>query len=271
MLLWASVSWAGCVLIAILLSAVLGPKAVPPDFSRGDQCEQLHPDSSVMETENTWSNVGYLFAGLLIFFRNIGTKRLIATIYGGSLIALAWLSGLYHAQPVSDLYRHLDVATIYWVLPFLLLYALHGMFAYTVSGGGWQPDKVIGVSLLILLLGLIIAIKSAVDSTILTLIFVTILVVLTVWILFFRRLVDPLWDIEKAVYSTVIGILLIASGLPRFFDGHGEFLGIDKFLCSETSIVQAHACWHLFSAATLLVGYNLFSRAFSDGGTVFPD
>ena len=28
---------------------------------------------------------------------------------------------------MSDLYRHLDVATIYWVLPLLLLYALHGM------------------------------------------------------------------------------------------------------------------------------------------------
>jgi hypothetical protein len=104
---------------------------------------------------------------------------------------------------------------------------------------------------------------------VLTLILVAILVALAAWILFARRLVHPLRTSEKAAYATLLTALLTASGIPRFFDGHGTLLGLDKFLCNEHSLIQAHATWHLCSAATLLVGYNLFSRAFSDDGTVF--
>jgi hypothetical protein len=271
MVLWASVTWAVCLLIAMILAAALGPRDVPKDFSRDDQCEELHAKSSVMEPENTWSNLGYLYAGLLIVFRNLGSKRLFNLIFGFAMVCLAWLSGLYHAQPVSTTYQHLDVSTIYWVLPLLIAYALHGTFVYKPSGASWTNVSIIGITVFIVALGTVLAFTSILDSTIFTLFLVAILMGLSLWVMFGKKLVKPLWDLEKAWYSTLLGFLLIGSGVFRLFDGNGQFLGIDKFGCLPKSPLQFHALWHVFSAATLLVGYNYLSRAFADEGTVFPD
>jgi hypothetical protein len=271
MVLWASATWAVCVLIAVILSTALGPKPEPGDFHRDDQCELLHPDSSVMEPENTWSNVGYLYAGLLIVFVNIKSNRYLNLIFGFSLVALAWLSGLYHAEPVSDTYRHLDVSTIYWVLPLLITYALYGILVYRPSGATLSTTTIIGFTVLIVAMGTFLAFTSVIDSTVLTMLLVLALVVIVGIVMLWLKLPKPLWDIEKVWYTTILGILLIGSGIFRLFDGTGTFLGIQKFGCLPHNPLQFHALWHLFSAATLLAGYNFFSRAFGDEGTVFPD
>ncbi len=263
-----------CLLIAIVLSQALGPKPIPPDlkapeYGRDDQCERLRTGSSVMEPENTWSNLGYLYAGFLILFRNLSPKRLFQALFGGSMVFLAWLSGLYHAQPVSALYRHLDVATIYWVLPLLIAYAAHGIFVYRFPDIGWGKTHIIGVGIIVVCLGTVLPFIGT-DSTMITLILISVLMILSVWTLAFKKLFYPLSDVERAFYGTGMLVLLLASGLFRFFDGRGEFLGLPKFFCSEGSPVQAHALWHICGALTLFLGFEFFSRAFSDEGNLLP-
>jgi hypothetical protein len=270
MVLWTGISFTAMLVVAIILSATLEPLTVREDFNRPDQCERLRAESSVMEPQNAWSNLGYLLGGLLILFRNIRTDRVFGFSFGVAMVALAWFSGLYHAQPVSDFLRHLDVATIYWVLPILIAYALHGAFVYKVSGVSWPTRHVLYTVGFLVVLGTSLAFAGGIDSTILTMVLVSILVGLTAYVMFFKKLVTPLRDTEKAAYTTLLLVLLLGSGVTRLFDGQGEFFGIEKFLCIPDGAIQAHASWHVLSALTLLLGYNLLSRTFSDDGTVFP-
>jgi len=274
MWLWSAVSWGVCLGIAILLTTQFDPHSIPdgataPAYGRSDQCEDLQTDSTVMEPENTWSNLGYLFAGFLIFFRNVGSKRIFGTMFGLSLILLAWFSGLYHAAPVNDTFRHLDVATIYWVLPILCTYALYGVTSYRITTGEWGSWHIVLICVFWILFGTTIAFGA--DSTYLTLLLILVLVAYTGRVMFWTRLFHPLGDIDKIAYTTVLGLLLVGCAVFRLFDGYGTFLGIEKFGCNGDSIFQFHAAWHICSAATLLIGYNFLARAFDDEGTIIPD
>jgi len=332
--LFALLATGACVLIAMISSAVLDHKPIPNTWiesptplpaclsippgtnpfppcskpGREDQCEKLDVNSSVMEVENTWSNMGYLFVGLMILFRNWTGKRLFAGIFGGSMICLAWLSGLYHAQPVFDLYRHMDVATIYWVLPLLIAYAFNGIFVYRVSDTRTESKGgIVMVSFLIFAAGSTIPFlvhPLNVDSTIMAGILIAVLMIAVVIVLLipFRFITDseflkkllPGWlfdwlcwplkilrlsekfskellDVEKAAYLTGLMLLLLPTFFFRLGDGRlGDFNEKKKLLCSETSPFQAHAGWHIFSALTLWLGFELFARAFSDEANLLP-
>ena len=58
------------------------------------------------------------------------------------------------------------------------------------------------------------------------------------------------------LWGSMLLILLVASVafFLRLNDGNG------KPLCAPNAWVQAHALWHIFSAVTLLLGYDLFAR-----------
>jgi hypothetical protein len=222
-----------------------------------------------MEPENTWSNLGYLYVGLLTLLRNLTRKRLFQALFGGSMVFLGWLSGLYHAQPVSSFYRHLDVATIYWVLPLLIAYGAYGIFVYRFPDIGWTNTSIVGIAVIIFCLGTALPFLGT-DSTTITVFLISILLLLATYTLFFKKLFYPLSDVEKAVYGTIMPFLLLLSAVCRFFDGRGKFLGINKFFCAEDSVVQGHALWHIFSGLTLFITYEFFARAFSDEGNMLP-
>ncbi|MEO8009857.1 MAG: hypothetical protein ABI728_15245, partial [Betaproteobacteria bacterium] len=166
--------------------------------------------------------------------------------------------------------RHLDIATIYWVLPILIVYAAHGVWVYKPSGASWTRATVIGVVTFIVALGTALPFFTKADSTWVTLLLILILLIFVAGVMFRMKLVHPFYDIDKAAYVTVLGLLLVSCVVFRFYDGQGTFLTIPK-RCSPDSAVQFHALWHVVSAVTLLVGYNLFSRAFDDEGTIIPD
>lgn len=111
--------------------------------------------------------------------------------------------------------------------------------------------------------------------------------------------------IANAIFRNIeMGLLLIGCALFRLFDGSDQVKscvdacnaafpgggialhkclapcsvpgdlfgsGIEKFGCKPDNAIQFHALWHIVSAATLLIGNNLFSRAFDDEGTIIPD
>ena len=232
-----------------------------------------------MEFENTWSNIGYLYVGLLILFRNATLSRLYPLCFGISMVALGLFSGLYHAQPAKDFYRHLDVATIYWVLPILSAYAVYGLFFRTPSvEDDSQAQRIRNIAMVIFLasLGTAFAFLSIISSDILAGGLILLVGVLMGFALFTGKTATPLNDGEKAYYITLSAVMLVSSGFCRLFDGrdcklvNNVTVCSDKLLCSEFSPVQAHALWHILSACALFLAFEFFARVFQDGSRVIP-
>jgi hypothetical protein len=258
------------------------------DLNRGDQCEALNfkPGTlagTVLEPENTWSNAGYLLAGMLIL---VCTKRPLGYLVGIQLCVLAALSGAYHATLQSNL-QILDVAGIYFILTALLFYILQAAF---VRGLSRAVEWIIaGVLSIVSFAGGVFMANNRTKvymfgSTTFTFTVVCALVVLCVYEMgrqgfYWGRsfLIWRLWTDEKStpldylkfwrmfsnstqsvdwnLRSYFIFFLLIgAPGIVcRLLDGDG------KPLCSAGSPIQAHSIWHTFGAATLLIGYDLFA------------
>jgi hypothetical protein len=258
------------------------------DLNRSDQCEQLNfkPGTlagAVLEPQNTWSNAFYLLAGMLIL---ACTKRPLGYLVGIQLCVLAVLSGAYHAT-LQDPTRTMDVAGIYFILTALLFYALQAAFVRGMSralewgiAGGLTIVSFVGSILMasnrsnVYLFG----------STTVTFTVVCALVVLCVyemgrkgfnlcravkiWKLWTRDDKSPLdylkvWrmfsnsnqSVDWNLQSYFLFFIFIGAPgiIARLNDGDG------KPFCSAGSPIQAHAIWHTFGAATLLIGYDLFA------------
>lgn len=279
--------WAGLVLVCVVLAfAFSGTEwGLPPADSSGtknwavddwreDQSETLRRGSFIREPENTWSNSAYLLAGLLVLFR---ARKPLPFAFGGQLCALSLTSGLYHAS-VLEPWQTLDIAGVYGALISLLAFCIDSM-AKGFLGLPGRPvlvwSLVPATAGLALLMACLRTKFILFDSTIGFVIIVGVLLVLIVitFVVTHRRpgrhvdfihgcgvVFDHVW--------VVTGFLLLAVGvglLCRLGDGAG------RFLSAPGSWLQAHAVWHVLSAAALLLTYELFARVAGDDQRVFCD
>jgi hypothetical protein len=108
-----------------------------------DQCEQLHDKTVIAERQNTWSNLAYLVAGIFVLVR---ARSAVGWLFGGNLVILAFMSGLYHATLDHGLPQVLDVAWVYAVL-FSLILKLSATFTQTSDLGrpSWYHWVIVGV------------------------------------------------------------------------------------------------------------------------------
>jgi hypothetical protein len=83
-----------------------------------DQCERPVSRSWMAEVHNTFSNVGYALAGVLILLR---VRSWAGHVFGFNLILLSIMSGLYHAT-LRGSPQALDVAWVYAALLSLSVY-----------------------------------------------------------------------------------------------------------------------------------------------------
>ena len=283
----------------------LNKQWTPPNgtANRGDQCEEisLTPGTStgtVLEHENTWSNAGYLLAGLLVLFC---TCRPLGYYVGAMLCVLAFLSGMYHGTLDPD-WQNWDVASIYFILWALLLYALQATLIsdrlfkkYFKSP--WDsvmewfiPLAVAGLSFRFAL-GMADLHKrvSLFGSTTVTFTFVTVLIVLCSFQMsrhFFRWGTSLcFWRLWTEPSDPPINLLFFWNmfwarvrgtdwHLRSYFWGFVVFGGIGvfcrlndgtltggkpKLLCHPGWLIQPHAVWHVFGAVALLLTYDLFA------------
>ena len=272
------------------------PQSVLSDGNRQDQCEQLNFKTgtmagTVLEVENTWSNAAYLLAGVLIL---VCTKRPLGYVVGVQLCVLALFSGMYHGT-LQDNWRTLDVAGIYFVLWALLLYGLQAALLPTRFDSMAPPWD----SLLEWGAGLILGVVSTYEayqmaehrsdvyffsSTTLTFTLVTALIVLCTfqmgrtgfdwwssvklvrlwtvkgsppadywkfWRMFWWHRQDTAWNHRS--YFWAFALIGVPGVVCRLLDGDG------RPFCSPGSPVQAHAIWHIFGAASLLLCFDLLA------------
>jgi hypothetical protein len=265
----AALKWAGGTLLGIIALCVVFLLGIDHQWQlvstfdqgdshkREDQCEALRDHSSVLEPQNTWSNVGYLFAGLLIVYRS---RKLRGIAAGGFLCATGITSGMYHAVSVNRTLQTLDVASIYWVLLALIGYAILSLeIHFRATERGMLVEKLlIAVPFVV---GSIVAVGGLMDSTVATLLLVAVLIVLMIAGCFQpSRQVRALSFREIAGY--VMGMIALGgfAAVCRLGDGEG------RVLCDPNGPVQFHALWHLFSAALLLLGYDYFTRVADQPG-----
>jgi hypothetical protein len=258
MLKWAGASLLGILALCLVFLATIDHKwPLVSTFegrdsqNREDQCEALHVDSVVLEPQNTWSNLGYLFAGLLVVYRS----RTLRGIGVGALLCVTGItSGLYHAVPVDRTLQTLDVASIYWLLLALIGYGILSLEIH-FHALGREPLVEKLLIAVALVAGAIVAVAGLLDSTIAVLILVAGLLVL-VGVGFFppSRQITPLTYREITGYLMGMLMLGIFAAVCRLGDGEG------RVLCDPHGPIQFHALWHLFSAALLLVAYDYFTR-----------
>jgi hypothetical protein len=280
-----------------------GDNASDPTKNRDDQCEALNvvPGTNagtILEPQNTWSNIGYLLAGLLILFCSY---RPMGKAIGLQLVILSLLSGYYHGTLQSDA-QLLDVASIYFALFALLFFGVQATFVRKPEGGSdWVLTGL--VTIVLFFAGYKMAENRTkvylFGSTTVAFTLVCAIIVIATWHMCRARFdwgsamkIWRLWSRDGArwydylmvwrmfyleqdaseserlnwtlrsyfwVFAAIGGLSLFC----RLNDGDG------KLLCSPGSPFQAHAIWHLTGAITLLATYDLFAWTSRWDFTVF--
>ena len=279
-LVGAGLTWICLVGIWIVLALALdGNLHWGPPNQRDDQCETLRASAFVREFQNTWSNVAYLAAGVLVLFH---ARHRLGFATGAAFCYVAFCSGMYHAS-VRDPWQLLDIAGVYWAMLALIVYGVHAIWERR-----WKlpaltsPPAILFKVAVTITIPLVLAHVMAKFRTEFLLFKSEIafgylaLALLFLMIVVLRALKDESLDQNLppgapngrplrhlffwiAMGTTAVGLVF------RLLDGK------DKPFCLPGNVFQAHAHWHVLSAGALLLAYDFFSRCAGDRGRIFGE
>lgn len=212
--------------------------------------------ASVREIQNTWSNLGYVLIGAAICLR---AASFIGRMLGFALVFLGWSSGIYHAS-IMPAWRLWDIIGMYWVTYALLAYGAVSLFRRRALTG-WGGNA----------LGFIVAMVAAAtavhrndwkllgvkpfDSTYVAVggfFLVGLLIVLSVW----RSTGSQRTRMLRWAIGSIAGIGIAATCQL------GDRVG--NFLFSPGAFIQAHAVWHVMTAAAVGMAYEVFRVCLCD-------
>ncbi|MEO8134022.1 MAG: hypothetical protein ABI831_08605 [Betaproteobacteria bacterium] len=264
------------ILCIIATAAIQGSQQFPTSKEElvkfhSDQCERPQSLSSVVERENTWSNLAYLLAGLLILLR---ARSIPAILFGANLCALALFSGLYHAT-LRELPQVMDVAWVYCALFAAVVFSIYTLARLNNSDPPWWVwvGLVVGLDIF----GLAIKRLLHWDSTVVFIVLVGLLAIIFASVVVYSAVNGKIASQFGGYYGwlylllELVGVGIVAGFgfMFRLGDGY-DVMGkvvTEKFLCHPDSIFQAHAAWHILSAAALLLTYDIFCQ-FQKGSNV---
>lgn len=258
-LLLAAVTAAGS---SGLLWAAVANGWLGPDVGRGDGFCEAARDALVKQPANTFSNLGFVLAGLLIGWhagdprRTIVANPTLATAYAMVVVLLGPASAAMHATR-SAAGGHLDLLSMYLVAAFAFAYAVTRLFGrgtatfavlwVVVIGGCELVERVPGHVP-------VVDIWANLAFSLLLLAAVT-----GEWVLWRRgeSVRDPRWGFASVA----------ALGLAFAIWTQAKTGGP---LCRPYSLVQGHAIWHLLDAVAAYALYRLYAserpRAQAQGG-----
>lgn len=235
------------------LDAATLPPAVKNLFMRAYRTRVA--TAIVRESQNTWSNLAFVFVGVLVI---AGDRRVFTRLLGAALIALGLASGLYHAS-LLPAWRTVDVATMGWV-----------SFALVCVGGAAVSRRFAALSVTTQLaigsVGGALAIVAGVfrndvrlagmkpfDSTYTTIAGVAaVFILLALGLLIAARQRVPLRPLTARL--GLLALVVAAAAFCQINDRPG------RCLCAPDGLVQGHAVWHLLMAAAAALAYDLFAR-----------
>lgn len=238
-----------------LLAAALALGWLGPDIGRGGGfCEEAL-DAVVEQPANTFSNLGFVIAGLAIAAhvsrRGTGTMSAsLGTAYAVLVVLLGPGSAAMHASE-SALGGHLDLYSMYLLASFVLSYAAARLLSLSAAGFAVLFVGALAVCTVAEFVTAPVPVVMTVGNAVFG---VMLLVALALEALSRRRTsrLDLRWGLAS-VATLVVAFAIWNTGK----DG-----GV---LCDPTSWLQPHAVWHVLDAVAAWLLFRYYVSA-PDGG-----
>ena len=238
-------------LAAVLLSARTG--WLGPDVGRGDSfCEAARP-GWIRQPVNTWSNLGFMVAGLAIAWHArrpsgwLPSGRGLTTALAVVVTLLGPASMAMHATQ-SALGGRLDLLSMYLIAGFAFAYAL----TRVLRRGAGTFAAAFGASLLVCELVENLHVTVPVVHNGANLAFaVLLLVAILLEVVLIRRRRSP--GAARHGYAA-LAILLVAFAIWKVAQS-------DSPWCDPWSLLQGHGLWHLLDALAAYLLYRYYVKA----------
>jgi hypothetical protein len=202
-------------------------------------CEYVDMQSSIKQFSNTFSSFAFVYVGWVIFFSSVYTKDTLMKIFGISSVFIGFGSAFFHAT-LTFLGQVLDLAGMFLLSSFILLYAIHRIFHLTRT----NTIILLIVSNVILDGGLFIVPEMR------RYLFGALIVSGLLGELFYIKKQHNPIDTKWLKYA--FAILLIAFGI--------WILDLTKVVCEPTSLWQGHTLWHILSAIATYLLYLYYRQ-----------
>ena len=247
------VTTAAAVSSLLLLTAALLLGWLGPDTGRGGGFCEAARDALVRQPANTFSNLGFVIAGLSIAVhvtrRGTGTMNAsLGTAYAVLVVLLGPGSAAMHASQ-SVLGGHLDVYSMYLLACFVFAYTVARLLALSPNAFGGLYVALLGAcSIAEFTPGQVPVLMTVGNTAFATLLLAGLVLELVLRVRGVGRL-DLRWGAASVV------TLVVAFAVWSLGKDGGP-------LCDPRSLLQPHAVWHLLDAlaAWLLFRYYVSKR-----------
>lgn len=203
----------------------------------------------VREPQNTWSNLAFVLGGAFLL---AAARQRMARAVGVALVAVGIGSFLYHASASRTL-RHLDVGAMYWLFLVLAVFAVGAVAAnwrrWSESQAGWIASST-AVAAVALTAGRNLAVLGfkPFSLTLATGVAATLTI---------ASLVIIGWRGRSArTWAAVAGVCVLFAGALTCQLGDQP----GRWWFDPAARVQAHALWHVFSAAAVTGAVLILDR-----------
>jgi hypothetical protein len=249
------IAGATAVVSGALLALAIARGWLGPDVGRGANFCEAAPGGVIRQPANTFSNLGFVVAGLLIAWhaagRGIADTRALATFMACVVVLLGPASAAMHATQ-SALGGHLDMLSMYLIASLAAAYALTRWLrgGTTMLGAGFLG----GVAFCELVSqwpGRIPVVGFSGNAA-----FAFLLVVATV--------VEVL--IMRRGESTVRRAYAYGS-LAAILAGFAVWNASKTWLCDPQSVIQGHGIWHVLCAVSAYLLYRYYDSEVTSGGS----
>ncbi|SDO71812.1 Ceramidase [Pedococcus dokdonensis] len=222
-----------------------------PDVGRGDRFCEAARDGDVLQPANTFSNAGFVLAGLAIGWRaghprtTIAANPRLASAYGVVVVLLGPASAAMHATQ-SALGGHLDLLSMYLVAGFASAYAVT-----RVLGRGTAFFAVLFIAA--------VGVCEVVERVPGHVPMVDIAANLAFGLLLLVALAGEavLW--RRGGASRQVGWGFASAGALALAFAIWNLAKDGSSFCQPQSLVQGHAAWHLLCAVAAYCLYRLYA------------
>lgn len=236
-----------------LFAAALALGWLGPDVGRGGSFCEAARDALVKQPANTFSNLGFVIAGLAAAWhvsrRGSGTMSAsLGTAYAVLVVLLGPGSAAMHASQ-SVLGGHLDVYSMYLLASFVMAYAAARLLTLPAAGFA----ALLGASLAVCTVAEFTSADVPVVMTMGNAVFAVLLLAGLAMEVVLRTRGDVRLDLRWGIAS--VATLLVAFAIWNTGKDGGP-------LCDPQSLLQPHGVWHLLDAlaAWLLFRYYVSER-----------
>ncbi|WP_157631258.1 ceramidase domain-containing protein [Catelliglobosispora koreensis] len=235
---------ATAVVSCALLALAVWQGWLGPDVGRGANFCEAARDALVRQPANTFSNAGFVAAGLLIAWHAGARARLgrMATFYACVVVLLGPASAAMHATQSAN-GGHLDMLSMYLVASFIFAYAAKRWFR-----GGWPLFAALFV------VGIAFCELAGLWSNNIPIVgysgnaaFGLLLLAATVLEALIMRRGET--SSARGFAFASLGALLVAFAIWN---------ATKDWLCAPHSFVQGHAIWHLLCALAAYLLYHYY-------------